>query len=143
MVRTLTPYYIVMNDNWVSQYTFSSQIDIINEKTMYLGLDQVMISHVNHATLIYTYIRVIIYIYNNMILTLASASYKHKKKIISIRNKKTKLAHVLSLSICMGLHELSRCSQSLSSYPSVFFVVDSTSTGTTYIFRTYTSLYIK
>ena len=32
IAKTLIPYYIVMNDNWVAHYIFSSQIDNINEK---------------------------------------------------------------------------------------------------------------
>ena len=42
IARKLIYFYIVMNHNWVAHYTFSSQIDNINEKTMYLCLDQVM-----------------------------------------------------------------------------------------------------
>jgi predicted nucleic acid binding AN1-type Zn finger protein len=41
IARTLTPYYIVMNDNWVAQYTFSSQIDNINEKNNVPGFRSV------------------------------------------------------------------------------------------------------
>jgi hypothetical protein len=32
IARTLILYYTVMNDNWVTHYIFSSQIDNINEK---------------------------------------------------------------------------------------------------------------
>ena len=32
IARILFYYYIVMNHNWVAHYTFSSQIDNINEK---------------------------------------------------------------------------------------------------------------
>jgi len=34
IVRTLIYYYIVMNHSWVAHYTFSSQIDNINEKNV-------------------------------------------------------------------------------------------------------------
>jgi len=82
IARTLIYYYIVMNHNWVAHYTFSSQIDNINEKTMYLGLDQVMHQSCQSCHFdLYIYQSIHLHIYNNMILTLASASYKHKKKI--------------------------------------------------------------
>ena len=77
-----------MNDIWVAHYIFSSQIDNINEKTMYLGLDQVMhqLSQLCHFDL-YIYRSIHLNIYNNMILTLASASYKHNKKKLILGTK--------------------------------------------------------
>ena len=103
IARKLIPYYIVMNDIWVAHYIFSSQTDNINEKTMYLGLDQVMhqSSQLCHFDL-YIYRSSHLHIYNNMILTLASASYKHNKKIISIRNKRNQNGTCV---IFINLHE--------------------------------------
>jgi len=69
-----------MNDNWVGHSIFPSQIDKINKKIMYLGLDQVMqqSSQACHFDL-NIYRSNYLHIYNNIKLTLALPSYKHKK----------------------------------------------------------------